>query len=93
MGSLPLYREVKAGGRDFLLVHGGLGHFSPSRSLENYSRDEIVWCRPEPETEEAVAEETEEKDTEKENLDPDAGKRQSDIMDELTGQMKLFEDE
>ena len=25
MGSLPLYREVKAGGRDFLLVHGGLG--------------------------------------------------------------------
>ena len=49
--------------------------------------------RPEPETEEAVAEETEEKDTEKENLDPDAGKSQSDIMDELTGQMKLFEDE
>ena len=33
MGSLPLYREVKAGGRDFLLVHGGLGHFSPSRPL------------------------------------------------------------
>ena len=50
MGSLPLYREVKAGGRDFLLVHGGLGHFFPSRSLENYSRDEIVWCRPEPDT-------------------------------------------
>ena len=49
--------------------------------------------RPEPETEEAVAEETEEKDTEKENLDPDAGKSQSDIIDELTGQMKLFEDE
>lgn len=41
--------------------------------------------RPEPETEE--------KDTEKENLDPDAGKSQSDIIDELTGQMKLFEDE
>lgn len=50
MCSLPLYREVKAGGRDFLLVHGGLEHFSPSRSLENYSRDEIVWCRPEPDT-------------------------------------------
>ena len=50
MGSLPLYREVKAGGRDFLLVHGGLGHFSPSRPLENYSRDEIVWCRPESNT-------------------------------------------
>ena len=43
-------QEVKAGGRDFLLVHGGLEHFSPSRPLEDYSRDEIVWCRPEPET-------------------------------------------
>ena len=50
MGSLPLYREVKAGGRDFLLVHGGLEHFSPSRSLADYHRDEIVWCRPEPDT-------------------------------------------
>lgn len=29
MASLPLYREMKAGGRDFLLVHGGLEHFSP----------------------------------------------------------------
>lgn len=28
-----------------------------------------------------------------ENLDPDAGKSQTDILDELTGQMKLFEDE
>ena len=50
MRSLPLYREVKAGGRDFLLVHGGLEHFSPSRSLADYHRDEIVWCRPEPDT-------------------------------------------
>lgn len=50
MRSLPLYREVKAGGRDFLLVHGGLEHFSPSRSLADYHRDEIVWCRPEPNT-------------------------------------------
>lgn len=48
--SLPLYWEVAAGNRKFVLVHGGLGHFSPSRSLENYSRDEIVWCRPEPDT-------------------------------------------
>lgn len=48
--SLPLYREVEVGSRKFVLVHGGLGHFFPSRSLENYSRDEIVWCRPEPDT-------------------------------------------
>ena len=50
MCSLPLYREVKAGGRDFLLVHGGLEHFSPSRPLADYHRDEIVWCRPELDT-------------------------------------------
>lgn len=50
MHSLPLHREVKAGGRDFLLVHGGLEHFSPSRPLADYHRDEIVWCRPEPNT-------------------------------------------
>ena len=30
---------------------------------------------------------------EEENIDPDAGKSQGDVMDELTGQMKLFEDE
>lgn len=30
---------------------------------------------------------------EAENLDPDAGKSQTDVLDEITGQMKLFEDE
>ena len=29
--SLPLYREVEVGNRKFVLVHGGLEHFSPSR--------------------------------------------------------------
>ena len=28
-----------------------------------------------------------------ENLDPDAGKSRADILDEIAGQMKLFEDE
>ena len=50
MRAMPLYQEVTAGGRPFLLVHGGLEHFSPSRPLEDYHRDEIVWCRPEPNT-------------------------------------------
>ena len=36
MQSLPLYKEVSAGGRDFVLVHGGLEGFSPSKPLENF---------------------------------------------------------
>ena len=48
--SLPLYREVEVGNRKFVLVHGGLEHFSPSRPLEEYQPDEILWCRPEPDT-------------------------------------------
>lgn len=46
MQSLPLYKEVSAGGRDFVLVHGGLEGFSPSKPLEKYKRDELLWCRP-----------------------------------------------
>ena len=48
--SLPLYREVEVGNRKFVLVHGGLERFSPSRPLEEYEPDEILWCRPEPDT-------------------------------------------
>lgn len=47
MRKLPLYKEVHSGGRDFVLVHGGLEGFSPSKPLASYKRDEIVWCRPE----------------------------------------------
>lgn len=47
---MPLYQEVNVGDRQFVLVHGGLENFSPSRPLENYTPDEILWCRPEPDT-------------------------------------------
>ena len=47
MRDMPLHREVEAGGRQFVLVHGGLDGFAPSRPLDDYERDEIVWCRPE----------------------------------------------
>lgn len=45
MQKLPLYKETHAGGKDFVLVHGGLESFSPSKPLANYKRDEIVWYR------------------------------------------------
>ena len=45
---LKLYKEVSACGRDFVLVHSGLGGFSPERKLSDYSADELLWTRPSP---------------------------------------------
>ena len=42
----PLYAAVTAGGRDFLLVHSGLGNFSPEKKLSEYTPDELLWHRP-----------------------------------------------
>ena len=43
----PLYDRVTAGGREFLLVHSGLGCFDRKRRLSDYSPDELLWHRPE----------------------------------------------
>ena len=43
---LPLFAEVSAGGRDFLLVHSGLGHFAHDKKPERYTADELIWERP-----------------------------------------------
>lgn len=50
MRKMPLYRKVEIGGRRFVLVHGGLDNFSSSRPLSDYEPNEILWCRPEPDT-------------------------------------------
>ena len=50
MCNMPLYKEVEAGGQQFVLVHGGLEGFSPSRPLDSYTSNEILWCRPEKDT-------------------------------------------
>ena len=44
--SFELYKEVTAGATDYLLVHAGLGNFSPNRSIDDYDIDELVWDRP-----------------------------------------------
>ena len=44
----PLYAAVSAGGRDFLLVHSGLGNFSPEKKISDYAPDELLWTRPAP---------------------------------------------
>ena len=43
----PLYTCVEAGGREFVLVHAGLGGFSPDKDLSDYTPDELLWIRPE----------------------------------------------
>lgn len=44
----PLYETVRAGGRSFILTHGGLGNFSPHKELSQYTPDELLWSRPHP---------------------------------------------
>ncbi len=42
----PIYETVTAGGRDYVLVHGGLGNFSEDKPLYSYSETELLWERP-----------------------------------------------
>ena len=43
---LPLYERVSAGGREYLLVHAGLGNFTPDKAIEDYTADDLIWHRP-----------------------------------------------
>ena len=44
------YEEVEAGGKKYLLVHAGLGNFSPEKDIEDYSLYDLVWERADYET-------------------------------------------
>lgn len=44
--SAPLYRTVRADGREFLLVHSGLGAFAPEKTMDGYAVEELLWTRP-----------------------------------------------
>ena len=50
LGDLPLYEAATVGGRDYLFVHAGLGNFHPDKKMSEYTMDELVWTRPEPNT-------------------------------------------
>lgn len=45
LAELPLYEEVSAGGRDYLLVHAGLEPFQPGKPLEDYGPAELLFHR------------------------------------------------
>ncbi|MBO7251837.1 MAG: serine/threonine protein phosphatase [Oscillospiraceae bacterium] len=48
--NLPLYATVEAGGKQFILVHAGLGNFSEEKPLSDYTLQELLWVRPTPDT-------------------------------------------
>ena len=43
----PVYETVSAGGRDFILVHAGLGEFDPKKHIEKYAEEDLMWNWPE----------------------------------------------
>ena len=47
----PLYEEVEACGREYVLVHAGLGeNFSAEKPLDDYTPEELLFSRPHPDT-------------------------------------------
>lgn len=42
----PLYETIEISGRQYVLVHGGLGGFSHTKKLWEYTSDEVLWERP-----------------------------------------------
>ena len=40
-----IYEEVSAGGKDYLLVHAGLGNYSPEKDMDDYSLHDLIWMR------------------------------------------------
>lgn len=48
----PLYEEVEAGGKKYVLVHAGLGEsFSPEIPMESYPAEDLLFSRPRQDTE------------------------------------------
>lgn len=45
----PVFEAVTVNGRDFLLVHGGLKHFSADKKFSEYEPHDLYWHRPAPE--------------------------------------------
>ncbi len=43
----PLYEIVDIDGREFILVHAGLGEFSKKKQMDDYSVEDLLWNWPE----------------------------------------------
>lgn len=44
--NFDLYEEIEVNGNTFVMVHAGLGDFSPERPMDDYDLYELVWERP-----------------------------------------------
>ena len=40
-----IYEEVSVNDKSYLLVHGGLGNYSPEKDIDDYSLHELIWSR------------------------------------------------
>ena len=40
-----IYEELSVNGKAYILVHAGLGNYSPEKDIEDYSLEELVWIR------------------------------------------------
>lgn len=47
LGDFLIYEELTVAGKDYLLVHAGLGGFYPGKDMEDYSLKELIWDRAE----------------------------------------------
>ena len=45
IGDFELYEELRINGRDYIIVHGGLGNFEPEKPLYEYAPEELLWTR------------------------------------------------
>ena len=47
LGDFLIYEELNVAGKDYLMVHAGLGNFYPGKDIEDYSLKELIWDRAE----------------------------------------------
>lgn len=40
-----VYEEIMVAGQEYLLVHAGLGNYSPEKEIEDYSLHDLIWAR------------------------------------------------
>lgn len=45
IGDFELYEELDINGREYIIVHGGLGNFEPDKPLYEYAPEELFWTR------------------------------------------------
>ena len=46
----PLMESINVKGTEYVLVHSGLGNYAKDKPLDAYTSDELLWERPQPDT-------------------------------------------